>query len=102
LLEAASMGKPLIATDVPGCRQVVEDGVTGYLVKVRDAVDLARRMETMLQMPEGERHAMGARGRQKMIQQFDERIVLDEYMRAVKEVANPSRAHKTRARKRPL
>jgi glycosyltransferase involved in cell wall biosynthesis len=87
LLEAASMAKPVIATDVPGCRQVVDDGQTGFLVKVRDAVDLAEKMQRMMQLPRAERDAMGMRGREKMVREFDERIVLDAYIRAVQELA---------------
>lgn len=44
LLEAAAMARPLIATDVPGCREVVDNGVNGLLCKVRDAFDLAEKM----------------------------------------------------------
>jgi glycosyltransferase involved in cell wall biosynthesis len=93
LLEACSMAIPVITTDVPGCRQVVADGVTGYLVKVRDAADLADRIEQMVRLPETERAAMGLRGRQKMEREFDERLVIEEYLRAIKEFAlseNPS------------
>jgi len=77
LLEAASMGKPIIATDVPGCRQVVDDGGTGFLVKVRDAADLAEKMQRMMRLTRADREAMGMRGREKMVREFDERIVLD-------------------------
>lgn len=87
LLEAASMAKPIITTDVPGCRQVVEDGATGFLVKVRDAADLAEKMERMIGLTEGERVAMGLRGREKMIREFDERIVIRAYLQAVEQFA---------------
>jgi len=87
LLEAASMAKPIITTDVPGCRQVVEDGATGFLVKVRDATDLAEKMERMIRLTEGERVAMGLRGREKMIREFDERIVIRAYLQAVEQFA---------------
>lgn len=80
LLEAAAMAKPIIATDVPGCREVVEHGRTGLLCKVRDADDLARRMIEMMDMPPDERHAMGAAGRAKMENEFDERFVVDAYL----------------------
>lgn len=88
LLEAASMAKPIITTDVPGCRQVVEDGTTGFLARVRDATDLAEKMERMVQLPESERKAMGLRGREKMIREFDERIVIREYLSAVDRFAS--------------
>jgi glycosyltransferase involved in cell wall biosynthesis len=86
LLEAAAMGKPIITTDVPGCRQVVEDGRTGFLVKVRDSADLAAKMERMIHLPASEREAMGMRGRDKMISEFDERLVLNRYLQAVKDL----------------
>src|SRR5258708_37965419 len=86
LLEAAAMAKPIIATDVPGCRQVVDDGQSGFLVKVRDATDLAEKMERMIKLAPPQREQMGLRGRQKMIREFDERIVLEDYLRTVHEL----------------
>ena len=50
LLEAAAMARPLIATDVPGCRDVVEDGVNGYLCAVRDPASLAEAMRTVARL----------------------------------------------------
>lgn len=50
LLEAASMAKPIVTTDVPGCRNVVDDGVNGYLCEVKNAYDLAVKMEMMLNL----------------------------------------------------
>jgi glycosyltransferase involved in cell wall biosynthesis len=88
LLEASSMGRPVIATDVPGCRQAVDDGVTGYLVRPRDAGDLGEKMKRMLELTEEERAAMGARGRQKMIREFDETLVIARYAEAIRDVLN--------------
>ncbi len=87
LLEAASMAKPVITTDVPGCRQVVEHNVTGFLTRVRDAEDLAEKMQQMVQLSDLQRTAMGMRGREKMLREFDERIVIEEYLHAVREFA---------------
>lgn len=86
LLEAAAMAKPIITTDVPGCRQVLEDGRTGFLVKVRDSADLAAKMEKMIRLSAIEREQMGLRGRDKMIREFDERLVLNSYLRVVQEL----------------
>jgi glycosyltransferase involved in cell wall biosynthesis len=86
LLEAAAMGKPIIATDAIGCRDVVDDGVTGFLCKLRDAGDLADKMLRMLRLSEDERREMGTRGREKMICEFDERIVLDKYMEVIRDI----------------
>ena len=83
LLEAASMAKPVIATDVPGCRNVVEDGATGFLCRVRDAVDLAEKMERVAAMSGEERAVMGRAGRTKMEREFDEGIVIGRYLAEV-------------------
>jgi glycosyltransferase involved in cell wall biosynthesis len=86
LLEGASMAKPLIATDVTGCRDIVEDGVNGLLCKVKDGKDLAEKMKQMISLPATEREAMGIKGREKMIREFDKKIVIQKYMEAIEEV----------------
>ncbi len=75
LLEAASLGRPLITTENVGCRETVEDGVTGLLVPMRDADALAAAMLKLARDP-ALRRKMGRAGREKMIAQFDEAIVL--------------------------
>jgi glycosyltransferase involved in cell wall biosynthesis len=79
LLEPASMAKPIITTDNVGCRDVVEDGVTGFLVKPNNNADLTEKMERMLNLSEAERREMGSKSREKVIREFDERLVLKEY-----------------------
>jgi glycosyltransferase involved in cell wall biosynthesis len=86
LLEAAAMAKPIITTDAVGCREVVDDGVNGYLCKVRDAEDLAAKMDRMLGLSMSERVAMGREGRKKMEAQFDEKIVIAKYLQVVAEL----------------
>lgn len=86
LLESASMAKPIITTDNVGCRDVVEDGVNGYLCEVRNAEDLARKMEMMLNLSVEEREAMGKAGREKVVKYFDEKIVIEKYMEAIRVV----------------
>lgn len=86
LLEAASMAKPIITTDNVGCRDVVDDSVNGYLCEVRNAADLADRMEKIINLSEDERAAMGQAGRRKMINEFDEKIVIDKYIEAIEEI----------------
>lgn len=89
LLEAAAMARPIIATDAPGCRDIVEDGATGLLCRVRDAGDLAAKMHRMLTLTPDERAAMGLAGRNKVVNEFDERIVIDRYVRTIPEFARP-------------
>jgi glycosyltransferase involved in cell wall biosynthesis len=80
LLEASSMGIPLIAADSIGCRDAVEHGITGFLCRPRDVGDLAASMLRILSMSSEQRLAMGQAGRQKMIREFDERIVIERYL----------------------
>lgn len=80
LLEGAAMARPLIASDVPGCRDVIEDGVNGLLCEVRSAESLAAAMERMLTMSPAERSAMGAAGRRKVESDYDQRLVADAYL----------------------
>jgi glycosyltransferase involved in cell wall biosynthesis len=87
LLEAAAMGKPTVATDVPGCRDVVDDGETGLLCRVRDAEDLAAKMIEIIDIGRPRRQAMGQAGRAKMERQFDERLVIEAYFAALRECA---------------
>jgi glycosyltransferase involved in cell wall biosynthesis len=91
LLEAAAMARPLIATDAVGCREVVEDGVNGYLCRVKDADDLAKKMERMIGLSDDERTEMGRRGREKVEREFDERFVIEAYLKAIREVCGARR-----------
>ena len=65
---------------------MVDDGVNGYLCKVRDAEDLAEKMERMLSLSPKQRSEMGQRGRAKMETEFDEQIVIDKYLAAIEEI----------------
>jgi glycosyltransferase involved in cell wall biosynthesis len=91
LLESASMKKPIITTDNVGCRDVVDDGVNGYLCEVRNAQDLADKMERMLNLSNKERVLMGQRGRKKMIAEFDESIVIDKYLNSINKILKGER-----------
>jgi len=86
LLEAASMAKPIVATDVPGCRDIVDDGVNGFLCKVKDVEDLAAQMEKMIQIGDTRRIQMGKKGREKVINEFDESIVIRSYKIAINNI----------------
>jgi glycosyltransferase involved in cell wall biosynthesis len=79
LLEAAAMARPLVATDVPGCRSVVEDGVNGILCRVRDAEDLALAMQWIIEAGPEARRRMGLAGRRRVERQFDEAVVIERY-----------------------
>lgn len=80
LLEAAAIGRPLIAADAPGCRDVVEDGVNGYLCAVRDAGSLAGAIRRLAELPAPARLAMGHAARRKVQEQFSEERVVTAYL----------------------
>lgn len=90
LLEAAAMARPIITTDSVGCRDVVDDGVNGFLCRPRDASDLADKMALMITLPYERRVAMGMRGREKVEQEFDEKIVIDKYLESIEAVLEKS------------
>jgi glycosyltransferase involved in cell wall biosynthesis len=83
LLEAAAMARPIIATDVPGCRDVVDHEINGLLCQVRDADALAAKMLAMVAMPIDTRRRMGVAGRKKVEREFDEALVIRKYLDAI-------------------
>lgn len=86
LLEAAAMAKPIVTTNTPGCKDVVDHGVNGYLCAVKDGQDLAVMMRKVLLLSHEQRLAMGHKGRTKIEQQFDERIVIDKYLSMIRKL----------------
>lgn len=86
LLEAAAMAKPLIATDVPGCREVVEHGKNGFLCEVRDPANLAQKLFDFIDLSHAERIAMGKASRVKVEREFDENIVIQRYLERIEEI----------------
>lgn len=91
LLEAAAMARPIIATDVAGCRDVVDNHSNGLLCKVRDAGDLAEKMMRMARLSRDRRLMMGAAGREKVANQFDENIVINKYLNTIGQIESASR-----------
>lgn len=89
LLEAAAMARPIIATDVVGCRDAVDDGATGMLCKVKSPEALAEKMKAMIALPSSERAAMGKAGRRKVEKQYDEQLVIQQYLQALEAIVRP-------------
>lgn len=86
LLEASAMARPIVATNVPGSRDVVENGVTGLLCDARDARSLADAMLAMIARSSSSRRAMGLAGRSRVESRFAINIVTRQYIEAVNEV----------------
>lgn len=84
LLEAAGMGKPIVTTNIAGCRQTVDDGVNGFLCEVKNAQDLADKMEKMYNLSDEELESMSIASRFKAEVQFDEQIVIKKYLEIIR------------------
>jgi glycosyltransferase involved in cell wall biosynthesis len=82
------MARPLIGADAPGCREVVEEGVNGYLCKVRDARSLAEVMLRFARLPQVAREAMGAAARRTVEERFSEELVVRAYQDVLDEVTS--------------
>ena len=80
LLEAASMKRPAIATNVTGCREIIVDNETGFLCKVKDVQDLADKMIKMIHLSVSEREKMGNTARERVKGKFTKKIVIDAYL----------------------
>jgi len=87
LLEAASSGKPIIATDVPGCHDVVRHNFNGFLCKMKDEADLAEKMHTMSHLDDDTLRKFGENGRKKMEQEYDESLVINKYVSIISELS---------------
>lgn len=83
LLEAQAMARPVIATDVPGCRHVVDPGRSAFLCQARSAESLALALRQFLDVDEIGREQMGLVGRAKMEREYDEAIVIKAYRDAI-------------------
>ena len=88
LLEAAACARPVITTDRPGCRETVDDGKNGYLVREQDSQDLIKKMRVFMSLSYEQRRAMGLYGREKVTKEFDRQIIVDRYLKIIKELIN--------------
>lgn len=88
LLEAASTGRPVIATDVHGCKETFDDGITGIAFKSRSVDSLVDAVERFLSMSHEQKELMGKAGRLKIEKEFDRKIVVDKYMNEIEKVIN--------------
>ena len=83
LLETAATGRPIIATDIPGCRETFDDGVSGIAFQPKNTDGLIRAVEEFLSLPYERRAEMGRACRAKVEKEFDRNIVVNEYLKAI-------------------
>ncbi len=80
------MGKPIVTTNVPGCKETVIDAKNGFLCKVKSPEDLADKMESMLQITAPELQQMGQASRELALIKFDEKLVINRYLQAINSI----------------
>ena len=86
LLESAACGRPIITTDRSGCREIVDDGVNGYIVKQKESSDLIEKIEQFMALDFEEKRKMGLAGRKKVEKGFDRQLVVDAYIEEIEKV----------------
>ena len=84
LLEASASGRPIITTDRSGCREVIEDGVNGYMIPQKDSKALIEAIDKFMQLDYESKKAMGIAGRKKVEKEFDRQIVVNKYLGELK------------------
>lgn len=87
-LESEANGRPVITTNVPGCKETIDDEKTGYLVEVKDGQSLAAAMEKFILLPYNEKVIMGQKARMKVEKEFNRQIVVDKYLKEIKGIAH--------------
>src|SRR5699024_3627942 len=83
LLESAASGRRLITTNRTGCREIVDDGVNGYIVNIKDTQELIRKVEEFIKLPYREKVNLGLAGRKKISAEFDRNFIVDVYMKEI-------------------
>lgn len=86
LLESAACGRPIITTNRSGCREIVEDGINGYLVEQKNTQDLIEKVEKFINLSFDEKMQMGLAGRSKVEKEFDRQIVINAYLEELKNI----------------
>ncbi|WP_342602395.1 glycosyltransferase family 4 protein [Peribacillus sp. FSL E2-0159] len=86
LLESAAMGKPLIASNISGCKEIVEDGYNGYLFEVKSVSSLEEKLIQFLGLDSKEKEEMGGKSRRKIEVEFNRVKIIDEYLRAIENI----------------
>lgn len=86
LLESAASGKAIITTNISGCRECVDDGVSGYIYPAEDVDQLVDRIERFISLTPNQRREMGLAGRKKVEREFDRNIVVESYLNTIEKV----------------
>ena len=88
LLESLACGRPIITTNRPGCKEVIDDGINGFVIEQQNSKDLIAKIEKFISMSYEERKQFGINGRNKVEKQFDRNIVVDKYIQEISTISN--------------
>ncbi|MDN6836099.1 MAG: glycosyltransferase family 4 protein [Lactococcus lactis] len=88
LLEASSMGRPILASNIPGCREIFDEGISGFGFKAKDSEDLTNTIEKFIKLPINKKESMGAAAREKVVNKFDREIVVNRYLNEIDKIVN--------------
>ena len=80
------MAKPLLASNIPGCREIVDNGVNGYLFEPKNETSLIKTIEKFLSQNESDRIKMGIASREKVERTFDRNLVIDVYLEEIAKI----------------
>jgi len=86
LLEGAAMGKPLLASNIPGCKEIVDDGVNGFLFEPKSIDSLEEAIIKFVSLSDEDRKNMGQKSREKVEKGFDRNIVINQYIKVIKAI----------------
>ena len=86
LLENASSSRPIITTDNPGCQEIVNENISGYIYQGGNVDDLVEKIKAFLKLNNYERAEMGRAGREKVKMEFERNIVVDSYLEQIKRI----------------
>lgn len=91
LLESAACGRPIITTDRSGCREIVDNNVTGFIIEQKNSIDLIEKIEKFLKLSHEEKVKMGLEGRKKVEKEFDRNIVTNSYLKEISKNINKTK-----------
>ena len=83
LLESAACGRPIIASNIPGCKEIVSEEISGYTFAVKSSSSLIKQIEKFLELSYEEKIQMGLKGRTKIEEEFDRNIIIDSYLKQI-------------------
>lgn len=86
LLETAACGRPIITTDRSGCREIIDNGLNGYIIEQQNSKDLIEKIESFLNLNYEDKEHMGISGRVKVEKEFNRKIIVDSYVEKIEEI----------------